>query len=122
MRYRRLISAALGVFLCCAGAVRAENLPPPNAAQIEFFESKIRPVLANECYKCHSAGAPKLKGKLHLDTREGMFKGGESDLPAIVPGKLDDSTLIRAIRQDQTSPVVGWGRIRGVTSLGRVGL
>src|SRR5439155_21910212 len=99
MRNRRCISAALGVFLCCAATVRAEKVSssPPNAAQIEFFESKIRPVLANECYKCHSAAAPKLKGKLHLDTREGMLKGGESDLPAIVPGKLEDSTLIRGV-------------------------
>jgi hypothetical protein len=71
---------------------------PPSPAGIEFFESKIRPVLVEQCYRCHSAQAPKLKAKLRLDTAEGILKGGESDLPAIVPKNLDDSTLIRAIR------------------------
>src|SRR5437868_10230133 len=69
-------------------------------AGMEFFELKIRPVLVDRCYRCHSAEAPKLKGSLRLDTREGIFKGGEFGSPAIVPGKADDSTLIRAIRYE----------------------
>ena len=97
MRFLALIPFA--TLLVCAAQSRGTEVPPP-AAQIEFFESKIRPVLANECYKCHSAGAEKPKAKLHLDTREGILKGGESDLPAVVPGKLDDGTLLRAIRQE----------------------
>lgn len=67
---------------------------------IEFFETKIRPVLVEQCYKCHSNSSEKLKAELYLDSREGILKGGESDLPAVVPGKLDDSTLIRAIRHE----------------------
>ncbi len=65
-----------------------------------FFEAKIRPVLANRCYKCHSeqaAKAGKLKGALLLDSREGLLKGGE-DGPIVVPGKPDQSRLIQAIR------------------------
>ena len=64
---------------------------------IEFFEKKIRPVLADKCYKCHSQKSEKVKADLWLDTREGMLRGGESG-PAIVPGDLDKSLLIHAIR------------------------
>ncbi len=79
--------------LFAAGGVRAAEV-----GGVEFFETKIRPVLAENCYSCHSAAAKKIKGNLRLDTREGILKGGESDTPAVAPGKIDDSTLIRAIR------------------------
>src|SRR5690349_4655066 len=70
------------------------------SAGVEFFEQRIRPVLVERCYKCHSAEAEqnkKLKGKLRLDTRDGILKGGESGKPAIVPGDADHSLLIEAI-------------------------
>src|SRR5439155_20518282 len=70
---------------------------PPDAQGIEFFEKKIRPVLVQHCYQCHSADAKKLKGGLHLDTRDGIRKGGET-APAIVPGKPAESLLIQALR------------------------
>ncbi len=66
-------------------------------AQLNFFETKVRPVLANNCYKCHSTQAEKVKGGLMLDSREGLLKGGESG-PTIVPGNPDKSLLIKAIR------------------------
>jgi hypothetical protein len=69
---------------------------------VEFFEQKIRPVLADRCYSCHSADAASkktLKGGLLLDTREATRKGGESG-PAVVPGKPEDSLLIAAIRHE----------------------
>ena len=69
----------------------------PDRSQLEFFEKNIRPVLASRCYKCHSATAEKLKGGLLLDTREGSRLGGESG-HAVVPGSLDESLLIKAIR------------------------
>lgn len=69
----------------------------PTKAQIDFFESKVRPVLADNCYKCHSAKAEKVKAGLLLDSREGVLKGGDSG-PAIVPGNPDQSLLIKAIR------------------------
>ena len=72
----------------------AADLTP---AQIEFFENKIRPVLAKECYKCHSTSAEKVRGGLLIDSRESTLKGGNSG-PAIVPGNLEKSLLITAIR------------------------
>src|SRR5262245_8713273 len=68
---------------------------------VEFFESKIRPVLVDRCYKCHRAASPKLKAGLRLDGARGIFKGGESGVAAIVPGKLDDSLLISAIHYEE---------------------
>ncbi len=64
---------------------------------VEFFEKKIRPILVDQCYSCHSAQAKKLKGGLKLDTRDGVLKGGDTG-PAIVPGKPDESLLIKAVR------------------------
>ncbi len=63
----------------------------------KFFESKIRPVLASQCGKCHASTAEKLRGGLQVDTREGLRRGGDSG-PAIVPGQPEESLLIRAIR------------------------
>jgi hypothetical protein len=63
---------------------------------LAFFEAKIRPVLVEQCYSCHSAQVKKPKGKLLLDSRAGLRKGGESG-PAIVPGHPDKSLLIRAV-------------------------
>jgi len=65
--------------------------------QSEFFENKVRPIFVNDCYKCHSKEAPKLKGGLSLESREGWLTGGNSG-PAIVPGNPDASLLIKAIR------------------------
>ncbi|HJO53862.1 MAG TPA: c-type cytochrome domain-containing protein, partial [Verrucomicrobiota bacterium] len=67
---------------------------------LDFFEKKIRPVLVENCYKCHSAEADKngkLEGKLRLDLREGARGKGESGLVAVVPGKPDKSNLYRAV-------------------------
>lgn len=63
----------------------------------DFFEAKIRPVLAKHCYECHSAEAGKSKGGLLLDTREGIRTGGDTG-PAVVPGDLEKSLLIQAVR------------------------
>jgi len=68
----------------------------------EFFEKNIRPVLAEKCYSCHSAQAKKLKGKLLLDTRQGIAKGGENGA-AITGRDPDQSRLIQAIRW--TTPI-----------------
>jgi len=64
----------------------------------EFFESRIRPVLAQECYPCHAV-ATKKKGGLLLDSRAGLLRGGLSG-PAIVPGKPEDSFLLKTIRHE----------------------
>lgn len=89
---RRVGPLLLGVALATA---RASESPTPE--QVRFFETRIRPVLAERCYECHSANARKLKGNLMLDSRAGVLRGGE-DGPAVVPGDLDKSLLMHAIR------------------------
>ena len=69
----------------------------PTPEQLEFFESKIRPVLAEHCYSCHSEKAEKVKGGLKLDTRDALLRGGTSG-PVITPGDPDASLLIKAVR------------------------
>ena len=64
---------------------------------IDFFEKRIRPVLVEHCYDCHSAESEKLKGGLLLDTREGLARGGDTG-PAIIAGDPDASLLINAVR------------------------
>jgi hypothetical protein len=63
---------------------------------LEFFEKRIRPVLATECYKCHSTKSDKVKGGLLLDSHEGLLKGGQSG-PAIVLKQPQKSLLVKAI-------------------------
>jgi hypothetical protein len=65
------------------------------AASPEYFETRIRPVLAANCYDCHADGK---MGGLRLDSRDGILKGGRSG-PAIVPGDPEKSLLIEAVRQ-----------------------
>jgi mono/diheme cytochrome c family protein len=87
MRSHLLIHA---VFAACA-------LPGARAAapeQIEFFEKQVRPVLADQCYKCH--GPEKQKGGLRIDSREALLKGGE-DGAVVVPGKPEESSFIKSI-------------------------
>jgi hypothetical protein len=74
----------------------------PSPGDIAFFESKIRPVLVQHCYQCHSAEAlrtGKLKANLLVDSRDGMAKGGESGA-AVVPGKKEESLLLAALKYD----------------------
>ena len=70
--------------------------PTFTAEQIEFFETEVRPILIQHCYRCHSTDAMELKARLYLDSREGVVNGGESGA-AIVVGKPDESLLISAV-------------------------
>src|ERR1051326_1276363 len=66
--------------------------------QIEFYEKQVQPLLAENCYQCHSHQADKIKGSFVLDSREGLLKGGETG-PAIVAGQPEKSLLIKAVRR-----------------------
>ena len=81
----------LGVLITCAVSSTAMAIP---AEQVEFFEKKIRPVLAQHCYECHNS-IDKAKGDLALDYKDALLK---SDV--IVPGKPDESDLILSIRHE----------------------
>ncbi|MEM7144886.1 MAG: PSD1 and planctomycete cytochrome C domain-containing protein [Verrucomicrobiota bacterium] len=80
-------------------------LAPPAQAQstqndaTNHFESKIRPILVERCYECHSVESGKSKGGLLLDSRQAIREGGDSG-PAVVPGNLQDSLLLLAISQE----------------------
>ena len=80
------------VAFAAAGSAFADG----EAVNPEFFENKIRPVLVEQCYDCHSATAKKAKGGLLMDSRASLLTGGDTG-PAIVPGKPDDSLIYKAI-------------------------
>jgi len=94
-------SASLIVAFVCALPVVA-TAATPTPADLDHFEQKIRPVLIERCYACHSkeaAAKNKLKGGLLVDTAAGLLKGGDSG-PAIVPGNAKESLLYKALRYD----------------------
>lgn len=106
-RARPWASAALaGALLSTVGlaadapSVAASNIASAKtslaSAESEFFETQIRPILANDCIKCH--GEEKQKAGLRLDSRSALLEGGDSG-PAIIPGDVQKSLLIAAIRQ-----------------------
>lgn len=77
----------------------------------EFFEKRIRPVLAGTCFRCH--GGQKVSGELRVDSREALLRGGESG-PAIDLDRAEASLLIKAIRRDDdVSAMPPEGRLSG---------
>jgi hypothetical protein len=101
-RYLVQFLLAATVIVFASGTVQYVSADSPqgqksSGAGIEFFETRIRPVLVKHCYRCHSAEAKSSKGGLMLDTRAGTRQGGESG-PAVVSGEVDESLLIDAIR------------------------
>jgi mono/diheme cytochrome c family protein len=115
----RLCIPALACCLCALAAGPARAAKP--RATGDFFEKKVRPLLAETCLDCH--GPKKQRGGLRLDSRAGMMSGGDSG-PAIVPGKPDASRLVKAIhyngdvkmppkgklKPDQVAILVEWVR------------
>src|SRR5262249_56935408 len=96
MRWRQILCFGMLSWLAPVPLLAAE----PDRQGVEFFEGKIRPVLIQHCYSCHSEEAKKTKGGLRVDTRDGLRKGGEIG-PAIVPGEVKNSLLIDAIRHSR---------------------
>ena len=88
------LSVMIGLVVVAATSCGFAAEKQPSAEQIKFFETKIRPVLANRCYKCH--GPKKQQNQLRLDSLKAMLQGGELG-PAIVPGQPKRSLLITAI-------------------------
>src|SRR5438067_6551043 len=91
MRVRVALTGLLAAPLLFASPASADE------AGVDFFERKIRPVLVEHCYPCHSETAKKQRGGLLLDSRAGLRTGGDSG-PAIMPGRPDRSLLIKAVR------------------------
>src|SRR5215475_7368189 len=85
---------ACSVFLMAVAATLAPA-QTPTAASPDFFEARIRPILANNCYSCHTNSQ---LGGLRLDSREEIVRGGGRG-PAMVAGDPEKSLLITAVRQ-----------------------
>ncbi len=68
-----------------------------DAESLKFFETSVRPLLSAECYECH--GPDKAKNNLRLDHLDFILEGGDTG-PAIVPGDVENSLLIEAVRRD----------------------
>ena len=87
-------------FMCCAAIMLFLGAPlraaEPTAEGEEFFEKKVRPILVEHCFMCHSESAPKLKGGLRLDSGAGVAAGGETGR-VVVPGQPDKSKLVEAV-------------------------
>jgi hypothetical protein len=77
---------------------------------IEFFETRIRPVLVQTCYACHSSKLPAPKAELTLDTKAGVLKGGHNG-PAVVPGKPAESPLYKALSYTTTPQMPPSGKL-----------
>jgi len=90
MRSLQVIGAFCTVGILCTSAARAGE-------REEFFTRSVKPILQENCFKCHSHDADKIKGGFVLDSLDGLLTGGDTG-PAIVPGAPEKSLLIKAIR------------------------
>lgn len=94
-RFTGLVTSLLTIQLSACVVSAAEQ----DAAGIEFFETRIRPVLVEHCQECHSSRLKSVKGSLQLDHREGVRRGGDSG-PAVVLEKPEQSLLLKALKYD----------------------
>jgi len=94
---RPLLLVAIASLSASPRSLASEPAPRDDAAKVKFFEERVRPLLVDNCYNCHSANT-NAKGGLRVDDRNGLLQGGSSG-PAVVPGKPDESLLIQAVRQ-----------------------
>ena len=78
------------VFISCLGLVASAEGQKPSSEGVQFFESKIRPVLVKHCYKCHSTESGKVRGGLKVDSRDAVLRGGDSG-PAVVAKSLEST-------------------------------
>lgn len=104
----------------CVSPLRAETFPPEH---VDFFEKKVRPLLSEHCYECHSVKAERLEAGLRVDSRHALIEGGDSG-ESILPGDPDGSLLMEAVRwesyemppkgklsDDQTETLEHWIRL-----------
>ncbi|QDT14476.1 PSD1 and planctomycete cytochrome C domain-containing protein [Alienimonas californiensis] len=81
------------------GPAPASEVSANAAAELEFFERQVRPLLAEHCYECHSAKSEPLQAGLAVDSRAALLRGGDTGA-SFVPGAPDESLLIEAVRYE----------------------
>ena len=79
-------------------ATSSEATPPPTAAGLQFFEMRVRPLLVERCWDCHSGD--DAESELRLDSLSGILRGGKRG-PAIVVGKPVESLIVGALRHSE---------------------
>ena len=94
-----IIFQCCGLVPLCAAEKLSVHSKKQAANNLQFFEKKIRPVLVEHCYQCHSVKSKEVEGGLLLDTRAGIRKGGDSG-KAVVPKNLEESLLIDSIKHE----------------------
>ena len=109
--YPLLIIAAIALLGSAVRAVQAPATPQaaaPASQNSELFETKIRPLLAANCFACHGESA---MAGLRVDSREGLLRGGSGG-PVIVPGDPDKSTLLKVVQHADGFPRMPRGRAK----------
>src|SRR5580700_3062264 len=96
-RRRPIVWFSLAMLAALPLVASAQTGARDEKALVEFFEKKVRPLLVDNCYNCHSADTNS-KGGLRVDDRNGLIQGGGRG-PAVVPGHPEKSLLLRAVRQ-----------------------
>ncbi len=92
-RFLRAMVGSTAAWIALLAATQARVA----ANDTEFFENRVRPILADRCYSCHSADAKKIQGGLRLDSFEALRKGGPTG-PLFLAGNPEDSLLIQVVR------------------------
>lgn len=92
-KLRMRVGVVAAIFIGASGLVHADDRT--DAAKVDFFEKKVRPILAENCSICHSADT-KPSGGLRVDDRNGLIQGGNTG-PAIVPGQPEKSLLLKRV-------------------------
>lgn len=93
--------AVLSWIVLSTGSVTIPTLlADDDADRRAFFEKKIRPVLVENCYECHSAKADDVKGNLFVDSKSGLREGGDTG-PAVIPGNVEESLLLTALKYEE---------------------
>ena len=87
--------------LCSTSLNWAQESVLSKANADRLFSVDVMPLLRQKCFACHGDKPQEMKGKLDLRSRAGMLKGGESEEPALVPGKPQESLLFRAVNWDE---------------------
>ena len=104
----RFVAVLVGALCVLMARAMAQAPSQPSAADVEFFETRVRPVLAVNCYGCH--GPEKQVNSLRVDSREALVRGGKRG-SALVAGKPEESLLIQAVRHEGLQMPLG-GRLK----------
>lgn len=94
-----LFAAILTTAPCRAVDVASDVSDSADPAELEFFEKAVRPLLVTHCFECHSSTSGKLQAGLQVDNLASLLQGGDSG-PALVPGDVDGSMIIEAVRYE----------------------